>query len=234
MPTAERGSDLSRTRRTVALLLTAAAALIIVPFTGAPLRAQPAPVDTTDLGTGPYARMHMLLEKTLFKVDVLTLDVRFGPRETTRIEALLGGGKGTAGVLLRDSVASVALDARDVWALIEFQRNVRLDQFLDGISDNLRQATKAGVITVQSYRSISTDLPRWYAFLEQRGIHKGDRMYYRIHNDSLRTVYLDSDGGTLLDQVDVGPERRLSVLGGYFAPGSLFRDKLIDSLLSGL
>ena len=59
-------------------------------------------------------------------------------------------------------------------------------------------------------------------------------MYYRIHNDSLRTVYLDSDGGTLLDQVDVGPERRLSVLGGYFAPGSVFRDKLIDSLLTGL
>ena len=215
------------------MLLTAAAALIVVPLTGAPLRAQPAPVDTTDLGAGPYARMHMLLEKTIFKVDVLTLDVRFGLRETTRIEALLRGGKGAAGELLRDSVASVALDARDVWALIEFRRNVGLDRFLDGIGDNLRQATKVGIITVQTYRSISTDLPRWYAFLEQRGIHKGDRMYYRIHNDSLRTVYLDGDGATLLDQVDVGPERRLSVLGGYFAPGSVFRDKLIDSMLSG-
>lgn len=214
------------------MMLTAAAALIVVAFTGAPLRGQSAPVDTTDLGTGPYARMHMLLEKTLFKVDVLTLDVRFGLRETSRIEALLGDGKGTAGELLRDSVASVALDARDVWALIEFQRNVGLDQFLDGITDNLRQATKAGVITVQNYRSISTDLPRWYAFLEQRGIHRGDRMYYRIRNDSLHTVYLGSDGETLLDQIDVGPERRLSVLGGYFAPGSVFRDKLVDSLLS--
>ena len=215
------------------MLLTAAAALIVVPLTGAPLRAQPAPVDTIDLGTGPHARMHMLLEKTLFKVDVLTLDVRFGLRETTRIEALLGGGEGVASEMMRDSVASVALDARDVWALIEFRRNVRLDQFLDGVRDNLRVATKAGVITVRTYRSISTDLPSWYAFLEQRGIHKGDRMYYRIRSDSLHTVYLDSDGGTLLDQVDVGPERRLSVLGGYFAPGSVFRDKLVDSLLSG-
>ncbi len=58
-------------------------------------------------------------------------------------------------------------------------------------------------------------------------------MYYRIRGDSLHTVYLASDGETLLDQVDVGPERRLSVLGGYFAPGSDFRDKLVDSLLSG-
>ena len=214
--------------------LRIAAALVVVPSTGAPLHAQATPVDTTDLGTGPHARMHMLLEKTLFKVDVLTLDVRFGPRETARIDALLDGGTGATGERLRDSVASIALDARNAWALIEFKRNVAIHQFLDGISDNLRQATRAGVITPQDYLSISSSLPRWYAFLEQRGIHTGDRMYYRIRDDSLHTVYLASDGETLLDQVDVGPERRLSVLGGYFAPGSVFRDKLIDSLLSGL
>ncbi len=159
--------------------------------------------------------------------------LRTGRKDLAIATLLLDGGKGATGERLRDSVASIALDARNAWALIHFKRNVALHQFLDGISDNLRQATRAGVITPQDYLSISSSLPRWYAFLEQRGIHTGDRMYYRIRDDSLHTVYLASDGETLLDQVDVGPERRLSVLGGYFAPGSDFRDKLVDSLLSG-
>lgn len=205
-----------------------------------PLRAQAprpespdvAPVDTAGLGHGPNARMHMLLEKTLFQVDVLTLDVRLGSEETGRIEALLSGDR-PSGDRLRDAVATVALEARDAWARIEFQRDVSLDQFLDGVRDNLRKATRAGVIEPRAFRGISDDLPRWYAFLEERGIHAGDRMYYRIRGDSLHTVYLAADGETLLDQVDVGPERRLSVLGGYFAPGSDFREKLVGSLLSG-
>lgn len=179
--------------------------------------------------------MHMLLEKTLFRVDVLTLDVRLGRRETRRLETFVGGDRPAGGArrVWRDSVAAVALAAHDAWARIEFQRNVSLDQFLDGVRENLRQATRAGVIEPRAYRSISDDLPRWYAFLARRGIHSGDSMYYRVRGDSLHTVYVGDDGATLLDQVDVGPERRLSVLGGYFARGSDFRDGLVDSLLSG-
>lgn len=176
--------------------------------------------------------MQMLLEKTLFQVDVLILEVRLGANETERIDALIAGDR-PSGEPLRDSVAAVALGARDAWARIEFQRNVSLAQFLDGVRDNLRDATRAGVIDPRTFRGISDDLPGWYDFLDQRGIHAGDRMYYRIRGDSLHTVYVADTGETLLDQVDVGPERRLSVLGGYFAPGSDFRDKLVDSLLSG-
>jgi hypothetical protein len=33
-----------------------------------------------------------------------------------------------------------------------------------------------------------------------------------------------------LDQVDIGPERRLAVLGSYFAPESDFREGLVRSL----
>ncbi len=70
-----------------------------------------------------------------------------------------------------------------------------------------------------------------YAFLADRRIQPGDRMFYRISGDTLRTVFQSGGGEILLDQVDVGPERRLSVLGGYFAPDSDFRDKLVRSLL---
>jgi hypothetical protein len=55
-------------------------------------------------------------------------------------------------------------------------------------------------------------------------------MYQRIRSDTLRTVYVDREGSILLDQLDVGPERRLAVLGGYFAPGSEFRDGLVASV----
>lgn len=218
--------------------------LSLLPGRTAPVFAQAAqpippgePVDTTGLGGGPHAHMHMLLEKTLFRVDVLTLDVRLGVEATRRVEALLDGagpnGGGVDGDRLRDSLAAVALDARDVWARIEFQRDVSLDRFLGGVRDNLREATRAGVIQPVTFHAISDALPRWYAFLADRGIRTGDEMYYRIRGDSLHTVYVGTDGTVLLDQVDVGPERRQSVLGGYFAPGTDFREKLIDSLASG-
>lgn len=225
-------------------MATLLALVSLSPAGAAPVFAQAArpgppaePVDTTGLGHGPHAHMHMLLEKTLFRVDVLTLDVRLGVDETRRIDALLdgagSGGGDRLGDRLRDSLAAVALGAHDALARIEFQRNVSLDQFLGGIRDNLRKATRAGVIQPATFHAISDALPRWYAFLADRGIRSGDEMHYRIRGDTLHTVYVGVDGAVLLDQVDEGSERRLSVLGGYFAPGTDFREKLIDSLASG-
>lgn len=196
--------------------------------TGLTVSGQPSPVDTTNLGSGVNARMHMLLEKTIFQVDVLTLDVRLGPLETARLDSLLAGREFSAD--LADSVAAVALDSRNVWARIEFQRGVSLDQFLGGIRGNLRRAEKAGIVTPQEYASIVASLPRWYSFLADRSISSGDQMFYRIRGDTLHTVFRSADGENLLDQVDVGPERRLSVLGGYFAPESDFRERLVKSL----
>ncbi len=196
--------------------------------TGLAASGQPSPVDTTGLGSGVNARMHMLLEKTIFKVDVLTLDIWLGPRETARLDSLLAGREFSADLV--DSVAAVALDSRNLWARIEFKRDVSLDQFLGGIRDNLRRAEEAGVVTHEEYEAIVASLPRWYAFLVERRIHSGDQMFYRIRGDTLHTVFRSAEGDNLLDQVDVGPERRLSVLGGYFAPKSDFREKLVRSL----
>jgi len=207
-------------------------ALLLVALSTSPLVGQSVPsvpIDTTGLGSGPAARMHMLLERTIFKVDVLTLEVRFGTATAARIERLLASPGGREG--LADSVANAVLAADDALARLEFQRHVRLDQFLDGIRDNLRLATRAGILSPAEFRSISSDLPDWYAFLSERGIRSGDRMHQRVRSDTLRTVYVGAEGDLLLDQVDVGPERRLAVLGGYFAPGSDFREGLVASVL---
>lgn len=171
----------------------------------------------------------MLLEKTIFKVDVLTLDVWLGAAEAARVEELVDGNRFSE--QLADSVGAVALDSRDAWARIHFKRDVSMDQFLGGIRDNLGRAVDAGIVSPADYDAIVDDLPLWYAFLAERPIRSGDQMFYRVRGDTLHTVYRSEDGEILLDQRDVGPERRLSVLGGYFAPKSDFRNKLVKSLI---
>lgn len=188
----------------------------------------PAPFDTTSVGQWPSSAMHMLFEKTIFKVDVLTLDVRFGPEPAGRLEALVAGRRYSSA--LADSIAAVAVDARDAWARLRFERNVSLARFLDGVRKNLKRALQGGIIDADSYDDISRDLPVWYQFLAADGIHDGDEMFYRIRGDTLHTAYRSVTGEVLLDQIDIGPERRLSVLGGYFAPKSDFRKGLIKSL----
>lgn len=183
------------------------------------------------LPPGPYSSMRTLLEKTIFQVDVLTLDVRLGAEDSRRIEELIAGVDYSD--RLADSVAAVAIHSQDAWARIRFERNVSLDRFLDGIDDNLKEARDAGVISEADYRMISDSMPVWYSFLAERGILDGDRMYYRIRGDTLRTQFLGVDGERLLDHVDVGPERRLAVLGSYFVDGSEFREGLLRGLFQG-
>lgn len=185
-------------------------------------------LDTTALGRGPYSRMHTKLEKTIFKVDVLTVDVLLGDGDASRIRRLIDGRRYSDE--LADSVVQVAIRLQDAFVGIEFLRDVSLEQFLDGVDDNLRRVRDAEIIAASDYEMISQGMPRWYDFLEERGILKGDRMLYRITGDTLTTQYLAVTGETLLNQRDVGPERRLAVLGGYFVRGSDFRKGLVKSL----
>lgn len=211
--------------------LTGALAVIWVAW--APASAQSSPSvtgqsDVAGLGRAPYSRMRTKLEKTIFKVDVLTAELWFADADAKHIERLADGGRYSKE--LADSIAKIAIWSTDVLIQLEFLRDVSFDQFLDGIDENLREVPKAGIITDADYQMISGLLPVWYAFLEQRGVLKGDRMDYRIRGDSLTTRFLSSSGELLLNQTDVGPKRRLSVLGGYFVRKSDFREGLIKSL----
>jgi hypothetical protein len=189
--------------------------------------AQQQSIDRSGLEAEPA--MRTLLEKTIFKVDVAWLDIWFTPGVGQRLRSLASRRPGSA----RDSIARVALDATDVLARLTFERDVGVDRFLDGLVTSTEKARDAGIITDAMLRDIRTSSSQWYAPLEARGIRDGDEMLYRIRGDTLRTVVRSADGTTLLDQTDVGPERRLAVLGGYLAPGGDFRDGLIDSVLNG-
>ena len=207
----------------------AAFPLLATLFPG-PLGAQGITMDTASLPTGRYAEADALLEKTIFRVDVARLRLRFGSETSQALEALLDGNPRSD--TLADSLAVLAVQTRNAWAGLTFQRDVGFDRFLSGIRDGVKVARDAGLIDPVFARSLSESLPEWYALVRERGIRDGDVMMYRIHGDTLRTVYRTVDGEVLVDQVDTGPQPRLSVMGGFFAPGSDFRKGLLNSLLT--
>lgn len=211
----------SRPARTATLGLT----VVLGVAAGSPVQGQGVPFDTASLAHGPSARACMLMERTIFQVDVLTLDLRFGPETAERLQRQLERGAP------RDSLARTAMESRNVFARLEFLRDLGMDRFLDGVRADLRTTVRAGLIDQETFEEVSTGLPRWYGFLEERGVREGDQVLYRIRGDTLVSGYRSAQGEMLLQQTDVGPERRLSVLGSYLGEGSSFRERLLDSLM---
>jgi hypothetical protein len=190
-------------------------------------RADAPPLDD-GLGRARFGRMHFLLEKTFLNIDVLTVDVRFGDDTAEALRGLAEGRK-LDGALV-DSLATRAYRAEDAYVEIRFKRDVGLGRFVDAIRTNLARARKAGMIDEESFQNVARNLPRWFAFLEERGIKEGDRILYRVRRDSMRTIYVEREGKVDLDKTDDGSSPRLALLGSYFAPGSDFRDGLVESL----
>ncbi len=193
--------------------------------------AVPAGVDTSGLAGGRYGVMETLLEKTIFKVDVLTLTLRVDPATASRLgELVTGAGPRSA---REDSAVAAILRAPDVLAEIRFKRTVSLGQFLGGVRDDMKKALAAGIISRGRFEAVSDSLPVWFSFLGDRKAREGDTVFYRMDPDSMRTVYVGRDGEVLLDLLQPDPRARLGVLGSYLAPGSDFRDGLLRSLFGG-
>ena len=192
------------------------------------LGAQGLAMDTVPISAGRYAEASTLLQKTIFRVDVARLRLRFGVETALGLESLLDGRRRSEA--LADSAVELAVRTTDAWAGLTFQRDVDFQRFLDGIRDGVDVAREAGFLDPVFAQRLSDSLPAWYASLLERGVREGDAMTYRITGDSLRTVFRTADGRVLVDQVDVGPQTRLSVMGGFLARGSDFRKGLLNSL----
>lgn len=209
--------------------LISAACLCAALFAGSAFASEPPPsLSSPDLGQGPYSAMHMLLEKTFLKVDVLTVDVKFGKDTQARLAELARGKQYSDG--LAKQVADVAIRSEDAVVQLKFLRNVSLDQWMDAVRDNLKQARAAGLITAKVEERVNQALPNAFAAVRERGYKKGDRVLYRLRPDSLRTVVVTADGKVLLDQTERDKEARHVVLASYFAPESDFRELLLKSL----
>jgi hypothetical protein len=179
----------------------------------------------------PFGTLEMTLEKTIFQVDVVRVEMRVDEAGAERLAPWAAGE--TYSEPLADSVAAVVLATRDIDIDLTFLHGASQKQFLNGIRDNLKRVVKAGWITAAHADTLRERLAAWYAFLEDRGVRDGDVMRYRIRGDTIRYHYTGDDGTVLLDFTGNDPSGRPSVLGSYLAPGSDFRRKLVSSLAEG-
>jgi hypothetical protein len=182
-----------------------------------------------DLPPAPASTLSTKLEKTIFKVDVLDLSLRVDSTAADRL-ARLRDAEPRYEDRLEAPVADAVRVADSAVAEIVFLRDVRLGQFLDGVDDDMSRAERAGWIDRDTYERVRDGIASWFAGLRNRGLRKGDRLLYRIREDTLRTVYVTGAGEVLVDQVDVGRDNVLTLLGGYLAPGASMRRGLIRSL----
>ena len=181
-----------------------------------------------DLGQGPFATMHMLLQKTVLNINVANIDVRFDKATQGRF-AQIGAGKSYAPDV-GHQLALAAIEARHAVVVMEFKRDIPLNRWIGVVKDNLEQARKAGLITRDVEQRVGDSLAQWFGALKDRGYEKDDRLIYAVMPDSVRSVVVSKGGQVLVDRVDPGHEGRRVVLGSYFATGSEFREPLLKSM----
>lgn len=188
-------------------------------------------MNAPELGQGPFAAMHMLLQKTFLKINVMNLDVRLDKATQGKLAAL-GQGKaysdGMAGPL-----AQAVMGAGNAIVEMEFKRDIPLKRWIGVVRDNLEEARKANLISVAIEKRIGDGLADWFASLKDRGYEKGDRLFYVVSPNLLRTVVVTAGGQVLLERLDKEKDARDVILPTYFAPGSEFREPLLRSLFEG-
>lgn len=203
--------------------------LLATLLAGTAAAAEPVPsLSSPDLAQGAYSGMHMLLEKTILNVDVLTVDVRVNKATQSRFAQIAGGKPYSEG--LGTQIADVAIRADDAIVQLRFMRDVSLEQWMDAVRENLQQARDAGLLSAKVQQRVSSGLPKWFAAISERGYEKGDRVLYRLRPDSLRTVVVSHDGKVLVDQLQRDKDAPRVVMASYFAPKSDFREPLLKSL----
>jgi hypothetical protein len=186
-------------------------------------------VDAPDLAHGQFSHMRMVLQKTLFKINVATIDVRVDKPTQGHLAGIAKGQGYSDG--LAQQLSHTIISAERAVVQMQFMRDVGLGRWMGVVRDNLEQARKAGLITADLEKRVGDGLPQWFAPLKDRGYLKSDRLLYAIGPNSLRTVVVSASGQVLIDRQDNEQGTRRVVLASYFASGSDFREPLVRSLL---
>jgi hypothetical protein len=178
---------------------------------------------------GPHSAMHMLLEKTVFNVDVLTVDVRVGRQVHRRLIDVIGTNKQYSEPL-GERLARVVLEADDAFVEVDYLRDISFKQWMEGVIENLERAEAAKLITKEIRQRAQERVPVAFAALKERGYQHGDRLLYRVRADSVRMVAVSEKGKIYVDTTDSGKDAPRIVLASYFAPRGDFRELLLRSL----
>jgi hypothetical protein len=172
--------------------------------------------------------MHMLLQKTILRINVATIEVRVDKPTQSRLAGIARGQQYSDA--LAQQLANVAIGAGRAVVQMHFKRDISLNRWMGVVRENLEQARKVGLINADLERQVGQGLPQWFAALRERGYEKHDRLVYAVEPDSLRTVVVSAGGQVLVDRADREQGTRNVVLASYFAYGSEFREPLLRSL----
>ena len=66
--------------------------------------------------------------------------------------------------------------------------------------------------------------------MKDSGFREGDRVFYKINPSQLRTVVVRLNGEVPVDRTDEGADKRMILLGSYFAQDTGYREPLLRSL----
>lgn len=179
-------------------------------------------------GTGSYSKMHMLLEKTILAIDVATIDVRVDPGTERALAKIAHGRAYSVGV--EEELAKAMFAAPSAVVQAKFVREISLDQFVNAVRESLDEVHRAGLLDDALRKRVSAGLPEWFKAMKETGFREGDRVLYKINAHQLRTVVVRSNGQVVVDRTDEGADKRMILLGSYFAEGTGYREPLLRSL----
>lgn len=197
-------------------------------WSGVCLAASLPSLNDSELGRGAFSRMHMLVEKTVLAIDVAKLEVRVDPQTAQAFRKIAKGKKRTPA--LERELAQAMFRAKYAVFELKLLRGISLEQYITGVRESLADARAAGLIDEAMRKRVSRGLPTWFKSLKERGLEKGDRVVYKITPSELRTVVITKSGGVPVDRTDAGKDKRMILLGSYFAPKTEYRELLFASL----
>jgi hypothetical protein len=187
------------------------------------------PADLTiGVGDGPHTKMLFKYEVTFMKFDVANVGAMVPPAVGFALEPYVEGQKFSEA--RAHEMGEILVECDPVLLSMEFLRDAGLHKFMKGHERNTEAAQKSGFISEEERAAILAGIEQDMAPVRERGVKKGDAVYFRVQGDDVRTVYIGVDGDELLDITRTDPVWTRAYRAGFFCPESKFRDKLIKSL----
>lgn len=171
-----------------------------------------------------------VLEKTIFKVDAVRLDLTIRGDTPERVEQLVTGRVDPRA--WSDSIAALYLGADQALVRMTFLRSFGLNRFLDANRDVMERLFEAGWITEVELRELDLENRARFEGLAVDGIRDGDVIEHEVRGDTVTTRYTDVTGTVRIDGFLVGSKERRVLLGSLFGPESDFRQGLLDLVFS--
>lgn len=171
-----------------------------------------------------------VLEKTIFKVDAVRLNLTIRGDTPERVEQLVTGRADPRA--WSDSIAALYLRADQALVRMTFLRSFSLNRFLDANRDVMEKLFEAGWITEAELRELDLENRDRFEGLAADGIRDGDVIEHEVRGDTVTTRYTDVTGTVRIDGFLVGSQERRVLLGSLFGPESDFRQGLLDLVFS--